>query len=193
MLVQDKATTFSVPRGLRVVSLSKNIGNLVFKTIFGNEAVLSEREKMIKENNNINHGYSILDTCSYLEELNYENIVYDRKANTIKFDGQRSWIPDIVATNPITNRTEFFEVELGTNNNTTIEEKLTKANLKASILKIIVPNKSTKASYISKVANWKNNKKNKPSIKVYVMTYTELRNKENLAPVTELMDEGDEV
>lgn len=193
VLAQDKATTFSVPRGLRVVSLSENIGKLVYKTIFGSEAVLSEREKMIKENDNINHGYSILDTCSYLEELAYEGISYDRSANTIKFEGQRSWIPDIIATNPITKRAEFFEVEMGTNNVATIEEKLTKANLKASVLKIIVPNKSTKATYISKVANWRNNKKNKPTIKIYVMTYTELRNKENLVPVTELTDEGDEV
>jgi hypothetical protein len=178
---------------MRVASLTDSIGVTAFKQLAkGNTPVVSEKQKMIKENDNLNHGYSIKDTAKYLEGLSYENISIDRASNTIKFEGQRSWIPDIIAQNPITKRNEYFEIELGNHNQTNFEEKLTKANLKASILKIIVPNKSIKENLLQKVKTWKESKNVAPTINIYVMTFTELKNKENLVPASRVVVSDDD-
>ncbi len=188
----DQVSSFSKPR-MRVASLTDSIGVTAFKQLSkGNTPVVSEKQKMIKENDNLNHGYSIKDTAKYLEGLSYENISIDRASNTIKFEGQRSWIPDIIAQNPITKRNEYFEIELGNHNQTNFEEKLTKANLKASILKIIVPNKSIKENLLQKVKTWKESKNVAPTINIYVMTFTELKNKENLVPASRVVVSDDE-
>lgn len=172
--------SFNRIRGVRVFSLTNEVGKLLFKEIFREKPVVSEKEKLKRENDNLSHGYSIKDVVNVLEEFGYTDVSMDRKNNTIPISGDNTWVPDIIAINPISGRKEYFEVEMGTHNQTNFNLKMDKANLKASVLKIIVPNKSVAENLCRKVEDWRAlNLKKASSITIFVQRFSEFKSKDD--------------
>lgn len=187
----DLVQTFNRIRGISLYNLSNDYGKQIYKEFFRVAPILSEKEKIKQENDNLIHGYSIKDVYIQLKEFGYTNISMDRKSNTIPISGANTWVPDIIATNPYTGRKECFEVELGNHNQTNFNIKLDKANLKTSVLRIIVPNKPIASVVITEVKDWlgKNSKKTR-SMTIFVQRFSDLKAKEDgtVFPPDETMD-----
>lgn len=176
----EQVQTINRIRGIRLFSLTNEVGKPLYKEMFREKAVLSEKEKIKRENDNLAHGYSIKDVVNQLEEFGYTEISMDRKTNTIPISGANTWVPDVIAINPISGRKEYFEVEMGSHNQTNFNLKMDKANLKASVLKIIVPNKIIAENVCRKVDDWRaTNFKKTSTITIYVQRFTEFKNKED--------------
>lgn len=176
----DIVISFANARGVRMYNLSNEIGKNLYRELFKEKPVLSEKERIRRENDNLEHGYSIKDCVNCLEEFGYKEISMDRKTNMIPISGANSWIPDIIATNPISGRKEYFEIEMGTHNEENFNNKMDKANLKASVLKIVCPNKQVKQKIINKVENWRAlNLKKASSMAVFIQTFADFKAKED--------------
>ena len=144
------------------------------------------------ENDNYEHGYNIKETCDVLRKnYGYEDVSMDRKTNTITVSNQNTWIPDIIAINPISKKKEYFEVEMGTHNTANFNFKLDKALLVTNELKIIAPNKIKADEILGKVRAWYNSKKNNPSIVVKVYTFVEFKRKEESRIFPPILEEKD--
>lgn len=180
ILDMDIAQSVNRIRGVRLYSLSNEVGKTLFKEIFREKPVLSEKEKLKAENDNLHHGYSIKDVVLQLEEFGYTDVSMDRKKNTIPVSGANVWIPDVIAVNPVSGRKEYFEVEMGTHTQDAFNLKMDKANLKVQALRIIVPNKNVAENICRKIEAWKaKNLKKNSSITIYVQRFSELKNKED--------------
>lgn len=176
-----KAVTFERNAGLRLVRLKDDIGGMLYKETFKKEPCKPEMQIIREENDNYNHGYSIKDTLNVLKtNYGYEDISMSRNSNTIKVANSTTWIPDIIAINPLTKKKEYFEVEMATSNDQSFAYKLDKALLVASELKIITDNKAHADKILSQVRNWYNSKKNKPNMTIKIFTYIEFKRKEEV-------------
>lgn len=174
----EQPQTMNRKRGVRVCSLSNDIGKNLYIDLFKTKPVLSEKEKLQKENDNLVHGYSIKEVAQILEGRGYNDITFDRKSNTIEISGNSKWIPDIIALNPITGKMEYFEVEMGTHTKEDFNNKLDKANFRARVLKIIVQSTIMQQKMITKVKDWFAEKdKKKVSMEIHVLTIKDLREK----------------
>ena len=176
-----KAVTFERNAGLRLVKLKDDIGVMLFKEVFKKEPVKPEMQVIREENDNYNHGYSIKDTLNILKaNYGYEDISMSRNKNTITVANRTTWIPDIIAINPLTKKKEYFEVEMATSNDQSFAYKLDKALLVASELTIITDNKAHADKILGQVRNWYNAKKTKPTMVIKIFTYVEFKRKEEV-------------
>lgn len=174
----EQPQTMNRKRGVRVCSLSNDVGKNLFIDLFKSKPVLSEKEKLQRENDNLVHGYSIKEVAQILESRGYNNITYDRKANTFEISGNSKWIPDITALHPTTGRMEYFEVEMGTHTKEDFANKLDKANFRAKVLMIVVQSTIVQQRIINKVKDWLAEKdRKKVSLEVRVLTIKDLRDK----------------
>ena len=188
----ERITTFQRNTGLRLIKLKDEIGYKLFKETFKREPVKSEMQIIRAENDNYEHGYNIKETCDVLRKnYGYEDVSMDRKTNTITVSNQNTWIPDIIAINPISKKKEYFEVEMGTHNTANFNFKLDKALLVTNELKIIAPNKIKADEILGKVRAWYNSKKNNPSIVVKVYTFVEFKRKEESRIFPPILEEKD--
>lgn len=170
--------TAKIKRGVKVYELTSEIGRLLYKEKSGLNAVESERSKVIKDHDNLVHGYSILETAKTLETLGYLDVSYSRKNNSIPIGQNKYYIPDIIGLNPITKQKEYFEVEFGNHNTMNFDEKLTKANLIARNLRFVVPSEIIKTNILNKVNHWKASAPaQKSTMKISIATITDLENK----------------
>lgn len=88
-------------------------GEEMFRAYFKKEPVESEINKIIRDHDNVVHGYTIKDACELL--INYYNCVYatmDRQEVTIKLPNGETYIPDIIAEKE-NGEKMYIEVELG--------------------------------------------------------------------------------
>lgn len=88
-------------------------GEEMFKAKFNREPVESEIDKIIRDHDNVTHGYTIKDSCELL--LNYHqctDVVMDRQEVSIKLPNGETYIPDIIATKE-NGEKMYIEVELG--------------------------------------------------------------------------------
>lgn len=88
-------------------------GEEMFRAYFKKEPVESEINKIIRDHDNVVHGYTIKDACELL--INYYNCVYatmDRQEVTIKLPNGKTYIPDIIAEKE-NGEKMYIEVELG--------------------------------------------------------------------------------
>lgn len=174
-----RINTFQRNTGLRLIKLRDEIGYKLFRETFKKDPVKSEMQIIRAENDNYEHGYNIKETCEVLRKnYGYEDVSMDRKNNTITVSNLNTWIPDIIAINPISKKKEYFEVEMGTHNAANFNFKLDKALLITNELKIITPNKMKADELMGKVRTWYNSKKNHPNIIIKVYTYVEFKRKE---------------
>lgn len=88
-------------------------GEEMFRAYFKKEPVESEIDKIIRDHDNVVHGYTIKDACELL--INYHNCVYatmDRQEVAIKLPNGETYIPDIIAEKE-NGEKMYIEVELG--------------------------------------------------------------------------------
>jgi|GEM_PF-1199048 len=137
---------------LAVYSLAP-LGAHVFKSERGEEPVLSERDKIIAEHDNIEHGYSIMAVREMFEEGGYfKSVSCTARENRIPLEGGIAYIPDIVAVSG--KFKNYFEYERGTHTQPNFNAKLNKACKVTRYINIIVPNKQTLARVAKQVESW---------------------------------------
>lgn len=88
-------------------------GEEMFRAYFKKEPVESEIDRIIRDHDNVIHGYTIKDACELL--LNYHNctdVNMNRQEVSIKLPNGETYIPDIVATKE-NGEKMYIEVELG--------------------------------------------------------------------------------
>lgn len=101
-------------------------GEEMFRAYFKREPVESEIDKIIRDHDNVVHGYTIKDACELL--INYHNCVYatmDRQEVTIKLPNGETYIPDIIAEKE-NGEKMYIEVELGNTPQKDFNAKCTK-------------------------------------------------------------------
>lgn len=180
LIISETVKTPKIRRGVRVLEITSEVGFSLYEEKFNKKPVESEKRKIIKDHDNLEHGYSIVEVARILEhQLGYIDVSHDRAKNTIPVGGNKKWVPDIIALNPVSNKKEYFEVEFGNHTQENFDEKMTKANLKAKVLRFIVPNALKKQKLKTKIDQWRakgDNKKSKMIISVG--TVSDLEEKE---------------
>lgn len=88
-------------------------GEEMFKAKFNQEPVESEIDQIIRDHDNVVHGYTIKDACELLLEAHRcKEAIMDRQKVSIKLPNSETYIPDIVATKE-DGQKMYIEVELG--------------------------------------------------------------------------------
>ena len=171
---------FNRSRGVRLVAIADAVGLKVYKDKFGVEPIESEMAKIRRENDNYEHGYCIKDVYKQLLATGYSEMdtSMERAKNTITISGNVTWVPDIIAKNPVSKKIEYYEIETGKCNQKDLEYKLDKAVLVTDKVKIIVPNKVIADSYLEYVKNWYNSKKTSPAITIVILSFQEFKTKD---------------
>lgn len=85
----------------------------MFRAYFKIEPVESEVDKIIRDHDNVDHGYAIKETAEAL--LTYHECteaIMDRALVSVKLEGGKTYIPDIIATKKDGSKM-YVEVELG--------------------------------------------------------------------------------
>lgn len=178
IITSEQVKTMNRRSGVRIIELSLEVGIPIYKDYFKKNPVISEKQRLIKDHDNLVHGYSIKDVAGVLETLGFREVTIDRKDNTLTFaGGKQFWIPDVIAVDPVTSNKVYFEVEYGTQPMENFEDKLRKANAKANVLRIIVPSSLYKEKLVRRVKAWYENNEGKTNIIITVATFDEMRNK----------------
>lgn len=115
LLQKEILTNFSVSTGKRTFYVYKisEFGKGLYKALYQEEPTESEIDIMIKQHDNIEHGYTIKEVVKILtDKWECSEVSMDREKNTIKLPNGQSYIPDIVATTK-DGKKLYIEVELG--------------------------------------------------------------------------------
>lgn len=112
-------------------------GKVLYKTLYNEEPVESEIERLRKEHDNLEHAYVIKDVCKVLKEkLNYKRVSMDREQNTIKLPNGQAYIADIIGEDE-NGKVKYFEVELGNTPQDEFNNKLRKMLTITNVIYII--------------------------------------------------------
>lgn len=99
-------------RRFQIFKLSTK-GIEMFKAYFKKEPVESEIDGIIRDHDNVIHGYTIKDTCELLLQYHgVKDLSMDREKVSIKLQDGKTYIPDIIATSKDGEKM-YIEVELG--------------------------------------------------------------------------------
>ena len=180
IIVSEMIKPFNRNRGVRLIKLTEDLGEKLYFDKYKEKPVEPEMEKIRRENDNYEHGYSIKDVVLQLKAFGYkdEDISMDRKKNTMTISGSITWIPDVVAKNPVSHQIEYYEVETGKTNPKDFVYKLDKAVQATNKVKVIVGNKMVADNYLEHVKNWFNSKKTQPALNVVISSFQEFKNKD---------------
>lgn len=154
--VQKETFTLPVSSKSTFYQLSV-IGKRMFKYHFNEEPCLSEIERVVKEHDNAEHGYGIMEACQVLEESGlYDEVsCYNRdKAIEVEVEGQKlKYIPDIICQ-AHKGYKMYIEYERGTHHQVDFNMKLNKMCKVTRFLYIIAPNVKTLKVLKEKVDIW---------------------------------------
>lgn len=134
-----------------------SVGRSIYATHFKKQPVISERDVLIAEHDNLEHAFGIKTLKSILEtNSTYSNVCMSRMDNTIKLKDGTSYIPDIVAQGQGKGRTfrVYMEYERGTHHQSDFNIKLNKAIKVTNYLDIVCPTNSVAENLKGKVAAW---------------------------------------
>ena len=122
IIIADKISTGS--RWFLGVQLGQ-IGTQLYLETYGRQPVESEMKALIREHNNVRHGYAIKDASRILQDTGkYKSVSTKRRANTIALDGGRRCIPDIVCCG--NGVIDYFEVDCGNHTQSEFNDKCNK-------------------------------------------------------------------
>lgn len=147
----------TVSTGYRRFNLYKltSKGITMYKEEYGCDIVENEMNLIIKQHDNIQHGYTIKDTVELL--LKYHNCteaIMDRTQVSIKLPNGKTYIPDIIATNQKGEKM-FIEVELGNTPQKDFNDKCSKMLEVTNKFYIITDSDTTIKDKLEKqVASW---------------------------------------
>ncbi len=114
------------------------IGKQIFTEEFGKAPVESEMRQLIKEHDNVHHGYAIKDVARILVDTGkYKSVSTRRKTNTVVLGPTRRCIPDIVACGD--GVIDYFEVDCGNHLQSDFNEKCNKLKAVTKNLYFVAP------------------------------------------------------
>lgn len=157
-LIQDKTVNHPLKPHFAIYYMSV-IGRRVYLEHFGKDPVPSERDILIAQHDNYDHGVGIKSLKDILEKSqNFDTVCMDRKENTIQLNGGAKYIPDIKVTGKTAkgNRpfTAYFEYEHGTHSQNDFETKLNRMSKVTRFLNIVCPNQDAVNICAKKVQKW---------------------------------------
>lgn len=114
------------------------LGVQIYIDKFGKHPVESEIKALIREHDNLHHGYAIKDASRMLSDTGrYKSISTHRRANTINLDGGRRCIPDIVCCGD--GIIDYYEVDCGNHKQSEFEDKCNKLKSITKNLYFVAP------------------------------------------------------
>lgn len=134
-----------------------SVGRSIYTTHFKKQPVLSERDVLIAEHDNLEHAFGIKTLKAILEtNSTYSNVCMSRMDNTIQLKDGTSYIPDIIAQGQGKGRTfrVYMEYERGTHHQSDFNIKLNKAIKVTNRLDIVCPTNSVAENLKNKVSTW---------------------------------------
>lgn len=157
-LIADMSVNHPLKSRFAVYSLS-DIGKRIYTDHFGKEPVLSERDRLIAQHDNLEHGIGIKYLKSILEKSGkYDLVSMDRKENTMVLDDNAKYIPDIKVTGKTARGNHpfvaYFEYERGTHSQSDFNVKLNRMAKVTRVLNIVCPNALTVEDLIKKTQKW---------------------------------------
>ena len=121
-------------------SLSE-VGDCLFRKKFNTAPVPSEMVKIIKEHDNIEHGYGILDLAQLLaNSRKYKEVCAFNRTQPVKFTDGTQYIPDVMCLNHDGKTKTYFEYERGHHSQKNFNEKCDKMRIATKILNFVAPN-----------------------------------------------------
>ena len=159
-----------------------DIGLQLYHKKYRQQAVVCEKHLLRKDHDNWDHGYCIKDTATLLDQFGYINVVHERKANTFELTNGKTWIPDIVCYDSLSNKSVYIEVELGNHTQDDFNQKMDKARMVANELRFVCNDKSAQEKIIQQYSKWKleKHKSGVPvkNFSVYITTTKKLSEKD---------------
>lgn len=135
LITADKIRTGS--RWFLGVELTQ-LGVQLYIDKFGKSPVESEMKVLIREHDNLHHGYAIKDISQILADTGrYKSISTHRRANTINLDGGRRCVPDIVCCGD--GFIDYFEVDCGNHKQSEFDDKCNKLKAVTKNLHFVAP------------------------------------------------------
>lgn len=114
------------------------LGSQIYVEKYGKAPVESEMRALIREHDNLRHGYAIKDASRMLSDTGrYKSVSTRRRANTINLDGGKRCIPDIVCCGD--GLIDYFEVDCGNHRQSEFEDKCNKLKSITKNLYFIAP------------------------------------------------------
>lgn len=106
------------------VELSQ-IGVQLYIEQFGRQPMEPEMRRIIREHDNLRHGYAIKDASRILKDTGkYKSVSTKRRANTISLEGGKRCIPDVVCCG--NGVIDYFEIDCGNHLQSEFEDKCNK-------------------------------------------------------------------
>jgi len=153
-LVLDTNIQHPLKSNFGVYSLSE-IGKRLYEQQFGKKPVASERDALIAQHDNLEHGLGIKTLKEIMEATgSFSSVTMDRQTNTIRIDDTSTYIPDIIARDKAKGFTMYLEYERDTHNQSNFNIKLNKMAKVTKYLNIVAPNIGTAEGLIAKVDKW---------------------------------------
>lgn len=120
---------------------------------YSKKPVMSEAQKLIKEHDNIKHGYLIKEASMIMKQkFDYESISTSRKYNYIKLPNGKACIPDITCAKK--GVVDYYEVECGNHNQEDFNDKCNKYRMVTKTLHFIVPQNEVLKVLQTQIAAW---------------------------------------
>lgn len=120
-----------------------DIGERLYRSRFEKAPVESERDKVRREHDNIEHGYGIMDLEVVLRESGrYKEIHIFNRKRAIPLPNHRQYIPDIICIPKQGSYTEYIEYERGTHVQDDFNVKCNKMCKVTRYLNFVAPNRS---------------------------------------------------
>lgn len=132
-----------------------DLGVQIYQRKFRKPPVQCEKHMLRAENATWDHGYTIKDTATLLEDMGMIEIKYRRRENEIQLSGGRMWIPDVVCYDTISKQKLYVEVELGHHTQADFDEKIDKARQITKDLRFVTQNKDQAEKIIKQYSAWK--------------------------------------
>ena len=155
-LTMDNNVSHPLKNRFAVYALSP-IGQSLYKSHFGKNAVTSERDILIAEHDNLEHAFGIKSLKQILEQSsNFSDVSMQRSDNTFRLQDGNSYIPDIVAQCKSHGKSfrVIMEYERGTHHQADFNIKLNKAIKITKHLYIVAPTTDVATHLKDMVASW---------------------------------------
>ena len=154
VLILDTNIQHPLKSNFGVYSLSE-IGKRLYEQQFGKKPVASERDALIAQHDNLEHGLGIKTLKEIMEATgSFSTVTMDRQTNTIRIDDSSTYIPDIIARDKAKGFAMYLEYERDTHNQSNFNIKLNKMAKVTKYLNIVAPNIGTAEGLIAKVDKW---------------------------------------
>lgn len=178
-LLADMSIAHPTKSRFAVYTLS-DIGRRLYISRFGKDPVVSERDKLIADHDNLEHAFGIKCLKHALEiSGEYSNVSMERQSNTVRLQDGTSYIADITATMQGRSKpfTIYMEYERGTHHQADFNIKLNKAAKVTRHIDIVCPNAATVTNLRDKVSKWVESRgggKALPGVRVRITTLRRL-------------------